>query len=677
MKKRLGELAGVVSPAYAASKELRLGQLDYRPDIDGLRAVAVLSVLGFHFFPDHVKAGFFGVDIFFVISGYLITGIILSRLKENSFSYVDFYIRRIRRIFPALALVLAVTLALGWAALFADEFKLLGKHVLASAAFVSNFALWRESGYFDAVAETKPLLHLWSLGVEEQFYILWPIIICLAFRKRRSVETMWVIALMSFAANVYLTDTNPVAAFYSPASRFWELMIGALLAYRTVLQAPSASAPGNAKATLGALCLVCGFLVIDRESAFPGWLALLPTVGAGLLIAAGPRAWLNKNVLSHRLLVWLGLISYPLYLWHWPLLSLAVIVAVDPLSVETRIMILLLSTGLAWLTYSLIERPLRAFPQRKLVPVALVGALGTTALLGSLVFIEGGLSSRSIIGQVREAFPIKRVSDQRHTCANGGDLPATLMRACVAHVGQHQKYRVVLWGDSHGTFWASVLAELAVKDDFELIAIRELGCPPLTGVSIPNRVEDSTTCASLEAHSKVLPEILALRPDLVILTARWSFYTQRWIRSGRLEKANTFLTDSASDAATSETSRRALADKIPATIGAFLERKIPVIAIRNPPVLRFPVGNLRKSVPDIEVTRAEHDKTSAFTDEIFGKIVGLEIFDPAEKICDVKCNVRIDDQYLYVDDNHLSQPGVALFIHELEAMIVRHLDKRD
>ena len=211
--------------------------MGYRPDIDGLRAFAVLSVVAYHAFPETVKGGFIGVDVFFVISGYLIGGIILRDLERGSFSFWNFYSRRIRRIFPALIVVLAGALSFGWFALLPDEYKALGKHVLGGSTFVSNFVLWREAGYFDVEAKAKPLLHLWSLGIEEQFYIFFPLLLWFCFRKKLRISFLIpVLLFVSFCFNIYLHNSDRTADFYSPLTRVWELFAGvvcAMLATRT------------------------------------------------------------------------------------------------------------------------------------------------------------------------------------------------------------------------------------------------------------------------------------------------------------------------------------------------------------------------------------------------------------------------------------------------------------
>jgi peptidoglycan/LPS O-acetylase OafA/YrhL len=335
-----------------AFSEHHLTHPKYRPDIDGLRAIAILSVVGFHAFPNWINGGFIGVDIFFVISGYLISSIIFDSLEHNHFSFFEFYSRRIKRIFPALILVLIACFAFGWFVLLADEYKQLGKHIAGGAGFIANFIFWNESGYFDNASDTKPLLHLWSLGVEEQFYIAWPVLLWFDWKQRLNMLTIVIaVGIISFALNIArINGGHTVAAFYSPQTRFWELLTGSLLAYATLRQWNSfpklkhwldtwlgkliyshppegdGRSLRNIQSLLGAALIAVGVFVIAKENHFPGWWAVLPTLGTVMIIAAGMQAWLNSAVLGNRMLVWFGLISFPLYLWHWPLLSFARIV---------------------------------------------------------------------------------------------------------------------------------------------------------------------------------------------------------------------------------------------------------------------------------------------------------------------------------------------------------------
>ena len=276
----------------------------YRPDIDGLRAIAVLLVVGFHAFG--IQAGFIGVDIFFVISGFLISSILFSDFQNHSLSIIDFYRRRIRRIFPALLTVLLFCFGLGWFTLLADEFAALNKHIAAGLAFVSNLVLLGESGYFDSASNTKILLHLWSLGIEEQFYIFWPLLLILFCRLKLKIGALlFTLLAASFLLNVALIYSYPTATFYLPVTRVWELLIGSVLAYRSVLQNRPLVLWGSANlsAWLGFILLILANIFINDRSAFPGWWALLPTLSAALLLSAGPSTWFNQHVLSSRLLV--------------------------------------------------------------------------------------------------------------------------------------------------------------------------------------------------------------------------------------------------------------------------------------------------------------------------------------------------------------------------------------
>ncbi len=361
-----------------------LHALTYRADIDGLRAVAVLAVLLYHAWPAWFPSGFVGVDIFFVISGYLITSIIATQLAAGSFSIADFYVRRVRRIFPALIVVLLATLAGGWAILLQHELRQLGRHAAGGAGFVANLLLWREAGYFDNAAVTKPLLHLWSLGVEEQFYIVWPLLLWAVFR--RGVNLLWVAAalfVLSMGANLAMLGSDPVGAFFSPVTRFWELMSGGVAAYLHLHhQALFTAGRARALSLGGAVLLGLGFWLIGPQLAFPGWWALLPVGATFALVLAGRDAPLNHLLLARRPLAALGLVSYPLYLWHWPLLSFAYIAAGQKPAAPLRAALLGLALVLAVLTYRLVELPLRARRARVRVACSLAGLMAGVAALG-------------------------------------------------------------------------------------------------------------------------------------------------------------------------------------------------------------------------------------------------------------------------------------------------------
>ena len=381
----------------ASAGPLAPGYPGYRRDIDGLRAIAVLSVIAFHTFPQWITGGFVGVDIFFVISGYVISRVIFNQLDSASFSFAGFYGRRIRRIFPALICVLVASYLIGWFLLLAREYQQLGKHTAAGAGFAANFLLWGEAGYFDTAAETKPLMHLWSLGIEEQFYIVWPLLLWIAWKRKFNFLAMMAgIGVASFAVNLLTVDSNSTAAFYSPLSRFWELMAGGALAYTNQYR-PGAFARANLQSIAGMILIVAGLVLLNKYESFPGWWAICPVAGSFLVIAAGPAAWVNRNVLGNRVLVWIGLISYPLYLWHWPLLTFARIFgshmpdASQMPPIELRIAVVLLSFALAWLTFEFVEKPFRFGKIRKRAVLVLCVQMTVVAAIGGVTYFREGL----------------------------------------------------------------------------------------------------------------------------------------------------------------------------------------------------------------------------------------------------------------------------------------------
>lgn len=333
----------------------------YRPDIDGLRAVAVLSVVIFHAFPEYLGGGFIGVDVFFVISGFLITSLILREQREERFSLRHFYARRIRRIFPALSLVLGFGLIAGWICLNFMEYKQLTKHTGSSAIFITNFMLLREAGYFDNAADTKPMLHLWSLAIEEQFYLAWPLVLMFFKRLPRWLFPVLVVLLLSsLTYSLSLVFKGDLEHdFYSPLSRSWELLLGASLAFGVSRQAAIPTAWRNMAGWVGLVLVFMSACFLDKSMPFPGYWALPPTLGAALILFAGMQSNVNRVLLASRPLVAIGLISYPLYLWHWPLLSFARILESQTPGPELRLALVLMSFILAWGTYRFIEKPIR------------------------------------------------------------------------------------------------------------------------------------------------------------------------------------------------------------------------------------------------------------------------------------------------------------------------------
>ncbi|WP_366919346.1 acyltransferase family protein [Variovorax ginsengisoli] len=484
-----------------------------------MRAIAVLAVLAFHAFPSALPGGFIGVDIFFVISGFLITSIILRSLAGDGFSYRDFYARRIERIFPALALVLAATFAVGWHVLLPGGLAQLGKHAAAGAGFVSNFAFWGEAGYFDSAAETKPLLHLWSLAIEEQFYLIWPLLLGLAWkRKWRIFGVVVAVAAVSFAINLGTVHSHQTAAFYSPASRFWELMVGGMLAcWRLRGPRAQSAALTHSQSVAGLALIVLGLIFIRGGGAFPGWWALLPTLGAFLCIAAGPSGIVNRYVLGARPMVWIGLISYPLYLWHWPLLAYARILDIGEGAWTVRAAALVLSFVLAYLTFKFVEFPIRSRAWNRVAGSMLVAPMVAIFALGLGAYTANGFGFRlegTPLAFASHDYDFKIDSRSGECWASSTDSPDVYAKTCVDREDGSGKPLVMLWGDSHaGRFAAGLRREVDGKARFAVFA-RD-SCPPIVEFAYPRCVE---------ANSYVLSQVSKIKPDTVVLFGHWAYY---------------------------------------------------------------------------------------------------------------------------------------------------------
>lgn len=515
-----------------------LTHLKYRADVDGLRAIAVLSVVLFHGAPGKFPGGFIGVDIFFVISGFLISSIIFSNLEQDTFSIVRFYDRRIRRVFPALITVMLISLVFGWFALLADEYKQLGKHIAGGAGFISNFVLWRESGYFDNTAESKLMLHLWSLAIEEQFYIFWPLLLGIVWKlKLNFLLITTVITIISFVANIYVIGRNPTSAFYSPIPRFWELMIGGVLAYIALHRPEVNSKLKNVQSLIGFALLVIGLLLINKAREFPGWWALLPTVGTFFLISAGSAAYINEKILSHKIMVWFGMISYPLYLWHWPLLSFARIIEGEP-SLETRAALILASVFLAWLTYKVIEQPLR-FGEYKRTAFILVFALFVTGLLGYSCLASNGYQGsgfRDLDEKERieysnyfenglpdwQYFEREKIPDKhRNQCNWYNTAMYRLGKSTNTPIEKIDKecytrdsnieFSLLIWGDSHASQLYYGLHK-NLPNNWQILQTTSAGCIP--NISSPH---DSITNYCDKSNWFALETIKSQRPNVVIV----------------------------------------------------------------------------------------------------------------------------------------------------------------
>lgn len=597
-----------------------------------------------------------GVDIFFVISGFLISTIIFGSLDRADFSFEAFYIRRIRRIFPALLIVLLSCLAFGWFALLADEYEGLGKHIAAGAGFVSNLALWNESGYFDAESSTKPLLHLWSLGIEEQFYIVWPLLLWLSWKKRLDLFRVTLgLGLASFALNIYLLQSDLVADFYSPLTRFWELLGGAGLAYARLrgFRAPKKMRlPASAVSFLGAGLILAGLLLIHKKSLFPGFWALLPTAGAVFVIAAGPQAWFNRVVLSHRAMVFFGLISFPLYLWHWPLLSFARLIESDIPSPSVRASMAALSVLLAWATYRWVERPLRFGPNGKKKALFLLLAMAVTAALGGAVFESEGVKFREASTKYQNnGSELQRTPAKDEACRSFVGPSASLFVYCRTTQAPGGE-TIALIGDSHAHVAYSGLAEFLKKRGISTLLLANSGCPPFLGGAGGKTEKDRALC---EKRIDEMLSFVAGRPEIrkVFLFSRGAVYLT----------GKEFSSAGKDDISAPYFRPETLQKSLQATIQWLNGKGKKVFYVAEEPELRLSpaacVSRPFRSKPkDCGALRTEVLERQKDYLNILGRLKGATIVQTIPAFCpEERCLTFDDGMLLYADSDHLSVAG--------------------
>jgi peptidoglycan/LPS O-acetylase OafA/YrhL len=602
----------------------------YRADIDGLRAVSILLVVAYHAQPWLLRGGFIGVDIFFVISGFLITRIILSEAKAGTFSSLAFYARRVRRIFPALIVVLATTYLIGWIVLLPDGFALLGKSTAAGVAFVSNLFQLNQTGYFAPDAAENPLLHLWSLGIEEQFYIFWPLLLVLLFGSKYRRIRIAAIAAASFGLSLLIFLGLKEWSFYSPLPRAWELLAGGLLASSQVEGVARQSSPlrENLLSAAGLAAIIGAAAALNKESLFPGAWALLPVLGAVLIIIA-PNSTVNRVLLSSRAMVAIGLISYPLYLWHWPLLSyLGIIRNGVPNAIEIWAVVIV-AFILAWLTYRFVEIPLRRQPKAvaglsfALLAVGLAG-IATAANSGFPLRFPAEIRAIAMLApQSNDGF-----GDKCFLEGPGARLDAN----CIE---QGDKPLLFLWGDSTAAALYPGLKRAEETVPFRLARFAVPGCAPILAASV--------SCDG--NNDLVFGFVKSSRPDIVLLHAMWD-------RTHNL-------------------------DRLAATIEQLKALKIPRIVILGPVplwkrTLPLALVNAYRLTHVIE-DRISAGVTGAGSDEqmrSFSQAHGVEYISAWRVLCDGNgCLTRVGptaEEVVTTDIVHLSNAGSKYLVEKIE-----------
>lgn len=670
----------------------------YRPDIDGLRALAVLSVLVYHVDPQLLSGGFLGVDIFFVISGYLISLILFRELAHGEFSFSRFYARRIRRLFPALIAVFLVCLVFGGYALFAEEYQRLGRHALVAISFLLNILLMREAGYFDVVSDAKPLLHLWSLSVEEQFYLVWPLLLVLAARLRLKVGILLgVMVTGSFLFALHLGQIQLDALYFHPLARFWELLFGAGLACMhhhygvDVLPARMDRIWVRHLLSLAGLTAVCAaMLTFDGKTPHPGAPALLPLMGAVALIAGGPVA-IGNRLLAFKPLVWVGLISYPLYLWHWPVLSYLRIMesgSPSPTLLWSGVGVAML---LAWGTYKFIESPIRQAPRGLAVMVGLVAGMAILFVVACVVWQTGGLPDRERIRYAAKAgLLMKRQAATDELCIQGFSAKSAPVY-CRLRPPTEQMIAVV--GDSHAHAVYPGIAEKAASWGYGTILLANSGCPPLSGTTWGRNYAEERACA--ESIDKVLGAVRSDRRIVAVVLATRGAQYINGRGYGAVEAHYNYppIAPWGADmavlkgAATSLVFERGLEN----TINILRGKRVPLVYLLQVPELGVPAndciarplalpGSRHGCTIDQSVYQERMQVYRTIVSKIKQRHEYLGIVDPAPVFCSgVSCTGVVKGEVMYADDNHISPAGARALAPLIFLKLKEHglRDKRD
>ena len=620
--------------------------MKYRPDIDGLRAVAVLPVVLFHAGVHAIGGGYVGVDVFFVISGYLITSMIAPDIRDNKFSIARFYERRIRRIFPALfAVIIAASIAAWW---LLPPFDLVdyGRSVLGASGFSSNFLFWIQSGYFDAPAHLKPLLHTWSLAVEEQVYIVFPLLLLvLRGRQRRTqLAVLGALFVVSLAACIWVTGHRAPAAFYLAPFRGWELLTGSLIALGAI--------PALTRPVLRELCGAAGLaligwsiLCLTESTPFPGAYALAPCIGAGLIIHAGrDGSSVIGAILAREPLVFIGKISYSLYLWHWPFLVFVGFWFVHPMTPGQSAMVIGLSGIASILSWRFVEQPLRhTKANRRQIFASAALATGVAVAFGGATQLTHGWPSRASAQARRFDAARGDRSPDRERCHASDDRPIPFDRKCV-YGPPGTAPTLAIWGDSFGAELGYELGQAARTRGKAVLYISFSACGPAVGV-----FDDDPIC---ERHNEHVLDHLMHEPALktVVLVARYVAYKDR--NGGRFlsgfEQVATRLADAGKHVI--------VVYPIPAPPG-----HVPSVLAR--------LAMLGRDLHEAEIDRASYERDNHDTIAALDELVhhpGIRGAHPERALCDAdRCRVTDGTQVLYFDVDHLSRAGARLVLPEL------------
>ncbi|NOQ63820.1 MAG: acyltransferase family protein [Methyloprofundus sp.] len=640
--------------------------MTYRKDIDGLRAIAVLAVILYHLDFTFTPGGFIGVDIFFVISGFLITQTIQKDIQENKFTISHFYVKRIRRIIPALFVTTLVTIFFSLLILPINELTEFALSVVSVATFTSNIFFWKHVDYFSVAAELKPLLHTWSLGIEEQFYILFPIFMWLTKKisHKKIILLILLFLLISFTLSASLLASGYITEnFFLPITRFWEIFMGSALALSIKYISHNNKVINNFTAFIGLLLILFPMLVLNQNNIFSGMNGLYSVLGATLIIYTGAqnRTYVS-SFLSNKYLQYIGLISFSLYLWHWPIIALSKNIIFGEFSLLIQLSILVLTFVLSAISYQFVEQPFRQNEKLKNFLSIKTGllALLLLAIISSLIYIV-----------VKINFPEKQISYIEHYCFKTEE---TLESTYNCSFGAKDSDSIFfLYADSHASTVRPAFEKLALENRWRVIVAEFGGCPPLFDVFRLDNIGSASNCTG--EYSKNVEHFLENNKEkieLVFLASRWSLFEKGLIINGRLNAATHFISDKEIKSKDSIDSSKVLQKAIIRTVDKITHKlNIQTILLAPVPVL---YGDITKQLELKNVTKEDYKNQRQLVDHIFNSFETnslVKIMDPIDVFCPTDICRMYDDNNdaLYLDDNHLSYEGSLLLYPLLKSTL--------
>lgn len=654
-------------------------KLNYRPDIDGLRAIAITAVVAFHAGLPFIKGGFVGVDVFFVISGYLITSLLFDAAsKKNRLDLIAFYTSRIRRLFPAASLVFIATTVLAYFILTPEGLEQLvyARSAVAGILFFSNIYFWKFSGgYFDTASDQLPLLHTWSLSVEEQFYLCWPLILVVAVKlcsrfslslRKLVLAVLTVVFFTSLYISIRLTESSASEGFYSLHSRVWELVAGALASVALYQKLPTSnkSRSFDILAVMGLIAITSAIFFFNASMPFPGKLALIPVLGTVAVIVAGAFSsqGLVVRLLSIRPLVWLGKLSYSWYLWHWPLIVLMKLNDLGEPNLARDIAMSIVALFLAFLTFKYVENPIRLRRPWKFATTKGTFGLGLCLLLLSLLSVATMMTIRwkapdspltkKILRSYKDINPLRdECTQSMHKTLENVNNPK-----CISG-DTSSRSTVAVWGDSHSDQWVTSVQSFFSKN--RIIQFSMSGCPPL----LLAKSTDGNNCHAFNDQvAQSLQAIKSQGATGLIIAARWPAYAgMPSIQLEQMSKAPGYFEDGVSDP---EQALKSLTELLSRTLLVAEKLDIPVVVIAPTPELFYaPIKCLARKSPEIcagdrAANESRRNRVVEALQNAVAQYPNARLAEPFNALCESdKCEVIDENNILFLDGDHLTASG--------------------